>query len=121
MATVLFVACKPDTITYDAEDLVGKWVSGTEYYRYDASMSNYTLSNDSIVQVNGATWDTGDDVQESEAQPYIWSLDGNQLTLIHIGYMGSRIPKVYTITGLTSNTLSYKDNYSQTFTFTRIQ
>ena len=106
LLALLMVGCVPEETDYSPDQLYGKWVSGTEYYRFDTDMT-------------GATWDTADDVMESEAQPFTWDVTGNQLTLIHIMEMGGNIPKAYTITLLTSTTLSFKDNYGQSFTYSR--
>ena len=106
LLAALMVSCLPEGQDYTPDQLYGTWVKGTEYYRFDSDMT-------------GATWDTGDDVNESEAQPFEWMVDGDQLTVIHIMEMGGRIPKAYTITLLTTNTLTFKDNYGQTFTYTR--
>ena len=106
-AAALAVSCD-DEKSFDPDLLVGKWARGTEYYRYDADH-------------NGATWDTADDVQESEAQPFTWELEGDQLTLIHRMEMGGVVPKVYTVTDLTASTLTYRDNYQQTYTYSKTQ
>lgn len=108
LSALFFVACQDDPIDFTPQQLVGKWVNGTEYYRYD---SNH----------EGATWDIADDVLESEAQKFSWTLNGATLTHIHHMEMGGNIPKTYTITELTDNKLSYKDVYNQTFTFTRVR
>ena len=108
-SATIFVSCKPEP-SFDGDLLIGKWVSGTEYYRYD---------NDGT----GATWDTSDDVSESEAQPFTWEFDPNtnDLTLIHQMEMGGQIPKSYTVTALNDSILKYKDRYSQTFTYNRVR
>lgn len=88
-----------DGAVFDETLLYGRWKSGTEYYRY---ASDHT----------GSTWNTADNVQEDEAQPFTWQLSGSTLTLNHIQEMGGMIPKSYTITQLTSSTLKYKDGYN---------
>ena len=100
----LFYSCEKDD-DFDEYLLYGKWVSGTLYYKY---LPNHT----------GATWDTSDDVTEEEAQPFEWQLVKSELRQIHIMEMGGRIPKYYTITKLTNNTLIYKDDY-RSWTFTK--
>lgn len=107
LGVLLLAACEPDP-SFEASQLVGKWKNGTEYWRYDSNFS-------------GATWDTGDDVTEAEAQPFTWTLEGDQLTQLHQMEMGGVVPKVYTITALSASSLTYKDNYNQSFTFTRVQ
>lgn len=104
----LLVGCGNDTPSFNRSDLVGKWVSGTEYYRYDADGK-------------GATWDTADDVSEIEAQPYEWTLEGDKLTQIHIMEMGGRIPQVFTVTHLDASSLSYRDDYHLEYHFQKVK
>ncbi|MBQ2508141.1 MAG: hypothetical protein II532_00030 [Bacteroidales bacterium] len=105
-SVMLFAGCEPE-VSFDADLLVGKWQMGTEYWKYNSDFS-------------GATWDVADDVSEEEAQPFTWTLEDDQLTQLHQMEMGGVVPKVYTVTTLNTTTLTYKDNYSQTFTFKRI-
>ena len=115
------VSCNDDPYEADPDLLVGTWKNGSEYYRYDKSYSTYTLQSGSTVDVNGAAWDTADDVSEDEAQPFVWTLTDDNLLLDHIGYMGSHSPKSYTVTELTASSLSYVDNYGQSFNFTKVR
>ncbi|MDY5969563.1 MAG: hypothetical protein SPJ13_06080 [Bacteroidales bacterium] len=116
LGAVCMVACDPKGTDYSPSQLIGKWVrvengvQGTEYYRFD--------NGDPVL--TGATWDTADDVNEDEAQPFEWTLEGNQLTIVHIMEMGGRIPKAYTVTGLTASSLLFKDNYGQKFEYKRV-
>ncbi len=105
MFTLLFISCEPEQ-EYDEALLIGKWVSGTEFYRYD---------NDGT----GATWDTKDDVSEDEAQAFSWSLVKSELTHIHILTMGGGVPKIYKVTELTPQSLSYQDDF-RSYVFTRV-
>ena len=107
-ASLMLSSCHDDP-TFDGDLIVGKWVSGTEYYRYDSDGT-------------GATWDVADDVQEEEGQPYTWSFDEttSTLTLVHQMEMGGVIPKHYTITALDDSQLKYKDNYDREFTYNRV-
>lgn len=109
--SVLFNSCTTEDDTdYDEALLYGKWKSGTLYYRYDSNG-------------NGATWDTGDDVSESEAQKFTWTLVKSTLRQLHIiEISGAVIPKTYTVTKLTATTLVYKDDSSVggvTYTFSK--
>ena len=104
--TALFVSCEKDDEFFDEDLLIGKWRSGTLYYRYD---SNYM----------GATWDTGDDVTEEEGQKFEWELVKSDLTHIHIMEMGGKVPKYYTVTELTATTLKYKDDFGKRFSFVK--
>ena len=108
-ATLALNSCGKDPLSFDSSLLVGKWVAGTEYYRYDADG-------------NGATWDVADDVHEEEAQPFTWEYNDEniRLTLIHQMEMGGVVPKSYTILALDATTLQYKDGYDRIYTFSHV-
>ena len=91
---------------YDSSLLTGKWVSGTEYYRYNEDGT-------------GLTWDTNDDVTEEEAQAFTWTLVYSTLTHMHIMEIGGEVPKVYTVTELTATSLQYEDEFGNTHRFTK--
>ena len=105
--SVLFNSCEEDETLYQESFLIGKWVSGTVYYKYT---SDYF----------GKTWDTSDDVTEAEAQSFSWNLVKSELTHIHILEVGGSVPKVYTVTELTASSLKYKDDFGKTYSFTKI-
>ena len=89
--------------------LLGKWHSGTEFYKY-------------LEDGTGGTWDTADDVKEEEAQQFTWTLVNDELTHIHILELGGTgVPKIYTITELTSTILKYQDDFGVSHTFTKVQ
>lgn len=103
-----FSACLPIEDMFDESLLIGKWVSGTEYYRYDSNGS-------------GVTWDTSDNVNEEEGQAFTWTLVSAELTHIHIMETGgNEIPKIYTVTELTATSLKYKDSFNKTYSFTKL-
>lgn len=105
---ISFSACVPIEDVFDETLLIGKWVSGTEYYRYDEDNT-------------GVSWDTSEDVTEDEAQGFTWTLVNSELTHIHILENGAGgVPKIYTVTELTATTLKYKDDFGKVFTFTRV-
>ena len=105
--SVLFNSCTKDEEFFQESFLIGKWVSGTVYYKY---LSDYS----------GKTWDTADDVTEAEAQSFTWTLVKSELTHIHIMVVGGNIPKVYTVTELTATTLRYKDDFGKSYSFTKL-
>lgn len=99
------VSCEPDEpMSFDETLLIGKWVEGTVYERYNADYTGYT-------------WDTADDVSEEEAQDFTWSLDEDQLVQIHIMEIGGEIPKTYTVTELSASYFSYQDDYGTVHNF----
>ncbi|MCK9299812.1 MAG: hypothetical protein M0P23_00390 [Bacteroidales bacterium] len=101
----VFTSCITE-FEYDSSLLIGKWVSGTEYYRYNEDGT-------------GLTWDTADDVSEEEAQAFTWTLVYSTLTHIHIMEIGGVVPKVYTVTELTATSLQYEDEFGNTHSFTK--
>lgn len=100
----MFSSCQKEEESFTESYLTGTWVSGTLHYKY---LSNKT----------GATWDTKDDVTEAEGQAFTWTLVKSELTHIHIIQAGGTVPKVYTVTELTANTLKYKDSFGVTYSF----
>ncbi len=100
-------SCQKDDDGFDETLLIGKWQCGTLYEKY-------------LSDHNGSTWNTADEVSEDEAQPFTWTLEKSTLTQIHIMEMGGNVPKVYTVTKLTSTTLCYEDNYGKSYTFTKV-
>ena len=104
--SVLFNSCTKEPTSFDETLLIGKWVSGTVFYKYT---SDY----------KGKTWDTSDDVTEAEAQSFTWTLVQDQLTHIHILEVGGNVPKVYTVTELTATALRYQDDFGKSYSFTK--
>ncbi len=93
----------------DKSLLPGKWQQGTyfEYYAADGT---------------GHTWDEADDVNEDEAQAMTWTLDDDELTLYHkLEISEAVVPKVFTVTELTSTSLNYKNNSGKSYSFTRVK
>ena len=105
--SLIFSSCQKVEDSFQESFLYGKWVSGTVYYKY--------LSNG-----NGFTWDTADDVTEAEGQAFTWTLVKSELTLIHVIEAGGSVPKIYTVTELTSTSLKYKDDFGKTYSFVKV-
>ncbi len=105
--SILAVSCTPVEDSLDDALLIGKWQSGTLFYRYLAAGS-------------GTTWDTGDDVSEAEAQAFTWTLIKSELTHIHVLEMGGTVPKIYTVTELTATSLKYHDDFGKSFSFIKV-
>jgi hypothetical protein len=105
---VLFVlySCGKET-DFDNALLPGKWKQGTLFEKY---MSDGT----------GKTWDESDDVSEDEAQNFTWTLENADLTQIHLGEMGHKVPKLYKVTELTSTSFKYKDDYGNSYSFIKV-
>jgi hypothetical protein len=91
---------------FDATLLIGKWQSGSLYYKY---LSDYT----------GCVWDLNEGETEAGGQQFTWSLDGSNLTHIYITTSGN-IPAYFTVTELTITTLKYRNAFGILFTYTKI-
>jgi hypothetical protein len=99
----LLYSCKKDA-NVDKDLLYGKWKQGTLFEKY-------------LSDGTGWTWDESDDVDESEAQKFEWTLEKADLTQVHLMEMGAKLPKYYTVTELTSSSLKYKDDYGKSYSF----
>ena len=117
-----FCACGDHSsdITIDESGLYGKWQEGTAFERYYDTPIKRILPNGDTVQVNGTTWDEGDDVTEDEAQLFNWELTGATLKHEHVGTF-VMVPKVYTIILLTTHELAYKDDYGVVHHFSKVE
>lgn len=108
VSAVLFTACAPEEKSFEKALMVGKWKQGTLFEVYESDGT-------------GHTWDEADDVTEEEAQKFTWTLEMDVLTQIHIMEIGGSIPKVYTVTELTEDRLSYEDDFGKSYTFTKVK
>ena len=96
---ILFNSCQKESRNkFDETLLYGKWVDGTEYFKYNPDKT-------------GSYWDIDDDVDEDEAQPFTWSLNGSKLRLSHHYFGGGISFENFTVTQLTSSTLRAIDDY----------
>lgn len=107
LVSILAVSCETEPVSFDEALLIGKWQSGTLFYKY-------------LDDGTGGTWDTADDVKEEEAQDFTWTLVEAELTHIHILQIGGSVPKVYTVTELSSTSLIYHDDFGVEFSFTKV-
>ena len=110
LISLTLAACKKEVPKPTPNQLVGKWISGTEYYKYNADFT-------------GKTWDTKDDVTEDEGKKFTWNLSDFTLTQNHIIDISDSITilKSYTITELTGTKLSYKDAFEKKYSFTKAE
>ena len=115
MAVVMVSSCSKlmgGDASFEESFLYGKWQSGTLFYKYASDHS-------------GKTWDTSDDVTEEEAMNLTWELVNAELTHIYVTELSAdgtkaAVPKVYTVTTLTANTLIYEDDYGVTYSFSKV-
>jgi hypothetical protein len=107
-------------IDNDVSLLYGKWQEGSVFERYYESSIERVLANGDTVWVNGTTWDEREDVWEDEAQLFNWTLTGSTLKHEHVGTF-VMVPKIYTVTSLTSSELVYEDDYGVAHHFSKVE
>ncbi len=109
LLAVTFTSCQPNDPSFDQTLLVGKWKSGTEFWRYDSDGM-------------GVTWDTSDNVTEAEGQKFKWTLNNADLIQLHYVEVTGQysLNKSYIVSVLSATTLSYKDDFDKSFTFTKV-
>lgn len=109
VSAIMLSSCgKESDIEYDKALLTGKWQEETLFEVYNADGTGYT-------------WDEADDVKEEEAQKFTWTLEGDDLTQIHIMEMGVSVPKTYVVTNLTETKLEYRDDFGNIHSFTKVK
>lgn len=126
---------------YSESDLIGRWKAPSESdiapdgnYQYMV----FLAERDSKGNMRyGYMWDMGDhadwDYSKGDYEDFllteelhgngwfVWKINGKQLEQYHFMSEGwAEIPKTYTITTLTASTLTYKDDFGNYHTFTRI-
>jgi len=94
-------------VEYDIDLILGKWKSGTVYYRFDE-------------EGLGATWDVADDVKEEEASLFKWEVDHSRFVHYHEMYNGAIVPKKYKILSLDLNSFVFVDDYGEKFSFEKV-
>ena len=143
LLVVGFNSCKKDS--FEAADLYGKWQAPSEsdidpqgHYQYCIFYSDAVDGEEGYHW--GKMWDEGDEVSESDMKSleevkkanaesgliggrngyFRWKLDKTELLEIHLMEYGwADIVKSYTVTVLTSSTLTYKDTFGKTHTYTK--
>lgn len=107
-SALMFSCIEIEDDSFDESLLVGKWESGSLYYKY-----NYDGT--------GSTWDESEDVNEDEAQEFTWTLVEADLTHIHIMELGETgITKSYTVTKLSETMLEYEDDFGVKYSFSKV-
>ncbi len=103
MVPFVFTSCEKDEVTsIDEAMLVGRWVSGDEYYKF---FSNNT----------GFVWNTSTGGTEAKATKITWT--ANQMNL-SIGVVGG-VQKVYTVTDQSSTSIKFTDNAGNAYSYSK--
>ncbi len=110
---ITMVACGGNEthINVQEDQLYGLWRKNNtqEYWRYKSDGT-------------GVTWDEGDDITEEESNlTYSWTINGDRLTHVFTGAQGNQaVPKVYTVTEISSTSMQWKDDYSMEYSLTKV-
>lgn len=99
---------RKEATIYSARQLCGKWVMGPVYECYYADGT-------------GKQWDTSEDVDESEAQTFRWTLDSNLLHEVYSMTAGGVVPRDYVVTYADDESLVYKDAFGNAYMWDRAE
>lgn len=106
--SLLATSCNDERvhITVEPYQIEGLWqkIGTQEFWRYR-------------VDGTGVTWDESEDVSEEESNlTYEWTINGDELTHVFHGSLGNQaVPKVYTVTSISSSQMEWEDIYGQTY------
>ena len=113
LVALLAASCggQEEALNVSADQLLGKWqrTNSQEYWRY-------------ITDSTGVTWDESEDVSEEESNlTFRWEVNGARLMHVFTGEMANQaVPKVYTITEISSTSMKWKDDYSMEYQFNKV-
>lgn len=103
---------KDSRIEVNPQDLYGLWYSESSithgFWRYNSDGT-------------GTAWDPDDDVHEGEENTkFTWEIEVDQITHIFKGEQGNQNdPKIYTITAISSSSMTWDDGYGNIKYFDR--
>ena len=89
------------------EQMAGEWVCGSRHERFG-------------IDGTGLKWDTGDDVQNFEGQPFSWTLTENRLEALYpMTTVGGVVPVRRQVVFIDSTTLVMRDEYGLVYSYSR--
>lgn len=107
-----FTSCeKEKPLDVKSSQIYGQWIqTGTQkYWTYHADGTGNRVDRNEFEQ---------DDENNGDFE---WTLVGAELRHIFHGRQGNQnIPKYYTITSITANSMKWKDDYSNTLSFSKV-
>ena len=131
LAALLAIVCNGCSIIggnvpgYEVKDIHGLWLeNGTQHYvRFTSEQS------DEIDYLYGREWDEAEDVYEEDLKlhgdgwfKYKFQMNGVLVEIHLMDNGGADIPKIYTVTKLTSTELEFyeEEQKSNTFSFSKV-
>ena len=138
-----FVSCQREASTFAKEDLIGRWQAPSGdtlqfmVFQPDLAPTPEGLSGEFRY---GYEWDMNDHKEWDDSQGtyedflfqngvfhgngwFVWKLEPNG-DFIYVNFMnngGADIPKSYKVTVLTGFSLTYKDDFGTTHSFTKVK
>ena len=94
---------------YTTEQLAGEWVCGSRHERYETDGT-------------GLKWDTADDVQKVEGQPFAWTLSENRLEALYpMTSVGGVVPVHRQVVYVDDATMVQRDDYGTIYQYNRVE
>ena len=142
-----FVSCQREASTFAKEDLVGRWqapsgdtlqfmvfqadiaptpegLTGEFRYGYEWDMNDHKGWDDSQGTYEDYLFTPIEDRGAYHGNGwFVWKLENNG-DFIYVNFMnngGADIPKSYKVTVLTGSSLTYKDDFGTTHSFTKVK
>ena len=122
-----FVSCRKDA-TFAKEDLVGRWQAPSgDTLQFMVFQPDIAPTPDGLTGEfrYGYEWDMDDHKRGAYHGNgwFVWKLETNG-DFIYVNFMnngGADIPKPYKVTVLTGSSLTYKDDFGTTHSFTKVK
>ncbi len=142
-----FVSCQRETSTFAKEDLIGRWQAPSgDTLQFMVFQADIAPTPDGLTGEfrYGYEWDMNDHKGWDDSQGtyedflftpiedrgayhgngwFVWKLETNG-DFIYVNFMnngGADIPKSYKVTVLTGSSLTYKDDFGTTHSFTKVK
>lgn len=120
---MVLASCQ-QSVSFSKSDLYGTWLeAGTQAYVRFLSAEQDTIDGEYLY---GYEWDLNEDVHPEDLVRhgngwFKWKLVEAELKELHLmDNDGAPIPKIYTVTKLTSSELVYKDNVNREHSFSKV-
>lgn len=121
---IALASCQQQSVNFSESDLYGTWQEdGTEAYVRFLTAAEDTIDGEYKF---GYEWDLNEDVKPEDLMYhgngwFKWKLVEAELTELHLmDNQGAPIPKIYTVSKLTSTEMLLKDNYKREHSFNKV-
>ena len=121
---LVLASCQKQSVSFSKTDLYGTWQeTGTEAFVCFLNAEQDTIDGEYLF---GYEWDEGEDVKPEDLKYhgngwFKWKLVEAELNELHLmDNEGAPIPKIYTISKLTSSEMVYQDNVKREHSFNKV-